>query len=141
MWVVLSIWALNALLSFCGFPMLLQDYTTLSCLTSLDDALSWSESDVPLERRGVSLEWLVAFLENLQSESQLPRARALQQAEQAYYHNRAANWGMHDQPCMPVPPTPPASLMNVHCFVKEFVKPLTADIHAPLYGETTRKGK
>lgn len=113
--------------------MRLEDYTTLSYLASLDDARGWSESDVPLERRGVSWKWLVAFVKNLQKESQMPRARALQEAERAHYHNKAADYGMHDQPYMEVPTIPAASLMNVHCFVKQFVKPLTADIRAPLY--------
>jgi ankyrin repeat protein len=80
-----------------------------------------------------SLDWLVAFVGNLQNESQAPRALALQEAERAYHHNKAADYGMHDQPYLPVPAIPPPSLMNAHCFVEQFIKPLTESIQAPLY--------
>lgn len=113
--------------------MRLEDYTTLSCLTPLGDARGWSEGDVPLQRRGVSLEWLITFVNNLQAESQEPRERAFREAEKANQHNRAGDYGLHDQPWMPVPNIPAPSLMNVHCFVEQFVKPLTQDIKAPLY--------
>jgi hypothetical protein len=76
--------------------MRLEDYKTVACLIPSDQAPGWSESDVPLERRGVSLDWLVAFVGNLQNESQAPRALALQEAERAYHHNKAADYGMHD---------------------------------------------
>src|SRR5450755_3700993 len=86
--------------------MLLDDYPTLAHLTPLRDVRGWSEGDVPLSRRGVSLDWLVAFVNGLQTDS-----------NQAYLRGSALE----------------VSLMNVHCFVEEFVKPLTQTIAAPLY--------
>jgi hypothetical protein len=86
--------------------MLLEDYPTLSHLTPLRDVRGWSEGDVPLSRRGVSLDGLVAFVNSLQTDS-----------------NQACLRGSAFE----------VSLMNVHCFVEEFVKPLTQTIAAPLY--------
>jgi hypothetical protein len=114
--------------------MSLDDYPdTLARLKPIAEARDWTESAVPLGRRGVSLKWLVSFVNDLQAESQSPRLRALQEAERAVYHNKAADWGMHDQSYLPVPCVPDPTLMNVHIFVDQFVKPLTAKIKAPLY--------
>lgn len=113
--------------------MRLEDYKTLSSLKPVEFGRDWSEGDVPLEKRGVSVDWLMTFIRGIQDESQIPRARALSEAERAYHHNRAADWGMHDQPYLPTPDIPEYSLMNVHCFVEHFVKPLTQEIKAPLY--------
>lgn len=113
--------------------MQLEDYKTLSCLKPLDQIRDWSEGDVPLEKRGVSLDWLIRFMRDLQAETQIPRTLALREAEQASYHNKAADWGLHEQPYLPVPHIPAPTLMNVHRFVEYFVKPLTENIKAPLY--------
>jgi hypothetical protein len=39
--------------------MRLDEYETQAGLTPIDQARGWSEGDVPLEQRGVSLAWLV----------------------------------------------------------------------------------
>ncbi len=113
--------------------MKLTDYTTLSRLKPIEAARGWSESDVPLQRRGVALDWLIAFINDLQSESQLSRISAMEEAKRAESHNKAGLWGLHDQPDLPVPQIPRPSLMNIHCFVEQFVKPLTEEIRSPLY--------
>lgn len=108
-------------------------YKSLESLVPIDEVRGWSESDVPLERRGVSLAWLVGFVNDLQVESEAPRLEAARQAQQALYSNRAADRGQHDGPYQNVPDVPPPSLMNIHRFVELFVKPLTEQIRAPLY--------
>jgi ankyrin repeat protein len=62
-----------------------------------------------------------------------PRAEASARAEQAFYHNRAGRWGLHDQPDMEVPSVPRLALLNVRSLVDHFVLPLTASLRAPLW--------
>ncbi|WP_254019422.1 ankyrin repeat domain-containing protein [Mesorhizobium escarrei] len=72
-----------------------------------------------------------------------PRIEAIEQAQQAMYHNRAGMWGLHDQPDMTVPTVPRYALLNVRALVERFVLPLTSALQAPLwaYVPTEQRGK
>jgi hypothetical protein len=114
--------------------MKLENFTkTLSRLKPVSEVCNWSESDVPLHHRGVSIDWLISFVNDLQEESLVPRIRALEERERVLGHNKAADFGMHNQPHMQIPQIPKLTFMNVHCFVEHFIKPLTHEIKAPLY--------
>lgn len=114
-------------------PMEVQAIGNFSSLLPAEQARGWSEGDVPLEHRGVSLQWLASFVFGLQADSDQRRMRALEQNEQAFFHNRAADRGQHDGPYIAPAPVPAPSVMNVHAFVQHVVKPLTAELRAPLY--------
>lgn len=94
---------------------------------------SWTDSDVPLARRGVAVSWLVGMVRSLLDDINAPRAHAIQTAERAHSHNRAGLYGMHDQPDMVVPHIPEHALLNVRSLVQHFVLPLTAALRAPLW--------
>ena len=104
---------------------------------------SWSDSDVPLARRGVGVSWLVGWVRSLLEDINRPRIEVIEQAEQAVYHNRAGMWGLHDQPDMEVPTIPKYALLNVRALVKHFVLPLTSALRAPLwaYVPAEQRGK
>jgi Ankyrin repeats (3 copies)/Ankyrin repeat len=94
---------------------------------------SWSDSDMPLAKRGVSVSWLIEIMRNLLEDINRPRAKASAEAEQAIYHNKAGMWGLHDQPDIAIPEIPNYALLNARSFVDYFVLPLTAAMRAPLW--------
>ena len=85
----------------------------------------WSESDVPLARRGVRVSWLVGVVRELLGDVNRPRGEAIAEAERAISHNKAGMWGRHDQPDMEEPTVPDYALLNVRSLVEHFVLPLT----------------
>lgn len=104
---------------------------------------SWSDSDVLLAQRGVRVSWLVGWVRSLIEDINRPRIDAIEQAQQAMYHNKAGMWGLHDQPDMVVPTIPRHALLNVRMLVEHFVLPLTSALRAPLwaYVPTEQRGK
>jgi hypothetical protein len=85
-------------------------------LKSPTEVSAWAESDVPLARRGVSVEWLIALV-NLMQDHISPRP---QSAIPAF------EMGLAELETPPV-------LMNAHAFVERIVKPFTRAAKAPLY--------
>lgn len=103
----------------------------------------WSDSDVPLAQRGVRVSWLVGWTRSLLEDINRLRAEAIVEAERAFFHNRAADRGQHDQPYMEVPNIPKYVLLNVRSLVEHFVLPLTSALQAPLwaYVPAEQRGK
>jgi ankyrin repeat protein len=93
----------------------------------------WSDSNVPIARRGVRLSWLIGMVQNLLADINRPRAEAIADGERAFYHNKAGMAGLHDQPDMDVPTVPNFALLNVRALVDNFVLPITAGLRAPLW--------
>lgn len=93
----------------------------------------WSESDVPLARRGVRVSWLIGIVRNLLEDINRPRVDAIAETQRAISHNKAGLYGTHNQPDMAVPTGPEYALLNVRSLVDYFVLPLTLALRAPLW--------
>ncbi len=103
----------------------------------------WCESDMPLAQRGVRLSWLIGMVRDLLEDINRPRDQAIEEAQRAFYHNKAGRYGLHDQPDIPEPIVPEYTLLNVRALVDHFVLPLTLALRAPLwaYVPAEQRGK
>jgi hypothetical protein len=102
-------------------------------ILSSAEAGPWREENVPHSDRGVSLQWLFAFVAQLQASVDEPRRLAVEQGDRARAHNKAGQWGRHDMPDMEIPEVPPNYFLNTHGLVSQFIAPLTQEIRGPLF--------
>jgi hypothetical protein len=109
---------------------------TAAALGMLKDraaARGWRDDAVPLEKRGVSRDWVCGFVRALQHDINVERIAAIERAEQAEDHNKAGRYGLHSGPDLPMPEIPPFYFLDCHGLVNRIIKPLTDPLKAPLY--------